>query len=169
MSRSCSLTTGAWIVLLLSVKSASESIQFTGHAQVSYHDLQGHEHILVWGGYHLTEKFLHYDINNQVDGLYHKHLEFNEEIYRLNLSNPSIGWIVVPTSSVRPRGRIFHSMSMSSDGDSFVIFGGTQCFREDSFLFGYSLKDVWRFNITNSAWTNIIPQDNFPDPFNQCS
>eukprot|EP00466_Bigelowiella_natans_P019043 jgi/Bigna1/59542/fgenesh1_kg.5_\ len=87
------------------------------------------------------------------------------------MSNPTIGWIVVPTttSSVRPRGRIFHSMSMSPDGDSFVVFGGTQCFREDSFLFGYSLKDVWRFNITSSAWTNIIPQDNFPDPFNQCN
>uniref|UniRef100_A0A7S3Z184 Uncharacterized protein n=2 Tax=Lotharella globosa TaxID=91324 RepID=A0A7S3Z184_9EUKA len=144
------------------------AIKFTGHAQVTYVDDHGHDNVLVWGGYDIIEKFLHYDINNQVDGLYHRHLDFNQDVYRLNVSNPSGGWKKLSVESgARPDGRILHSMSMSSDGASFTIFGGTQCFREDKMLFGYALEDVWRFNIVNQTWTNLVAGSS-PDPFKNC-
>mmetsp|Transcript_8895 Transcript_8895/g.13281 ORF Transcript_8895/g.13281 Transcript_8895/m.13281 type:complete len:167 (-) Transcript_8895:88-588(-) len=157
----------AWLFMAVSVSSAS--IQFIGHSQVAYTDSYGHENLLIWGGYDIIDRFLHYDINEQVDGLYTKHLEFNCEVYRLNLSNPSIGWEQLNVvSGEKPAGRILHTMTLSPDQSAFTIFGGTQCFREESLLFGYALKGVWRFNISTQTWGNLIPEGALPDSFDEC-
>mmetsp|Transcript_11923 Transcript_11923/g.18950 ORF Transcript_11923/g.18950 Transcript_11923/m.18950 type:complete len:165 (-) Transcript_11923:200-694(-) len=159
-------------ILGITVLGTAAALQFTGHAQATYQDDYGHENIVVFGGYDIIDKFLHYDINDQVDGLYTKHLEFNNEVYRLNLSRPFDSWQkieVMKGTDGRPSGRVLHSMSMSADQKSFIIFGGTQCFRKANLLFGYALQDVWRFYITNQTWVNVVPQGKHPDSFDSCN
>mmetsp|Transcript_24398 Transcript_24398/g.43289 ORF Transcript_24398/g.43289 Transcript_24398/m.43289 type:complete len:210 (+) Transcript_24398:50-679(+) len=158
------------LALLLAPGSAIQKIQFTGHTQATYADSLGHDIVLVWGGYDIVNKFLHYDINEQVDGLYNEYLTFNQEVYSLNLSNPSVGWTQIQiTSGNKPPGRILHSMSMTTDNTAFTIFGGTQCFRTSEMLFGYALQDVWKFSILNNTWENVVSQGEYPDPFQQCA
>ncbi len=145
-------------------------IQFTGHSQVTYTDDYGHDNLLVWGGYNVEDRVLHVDINDEVDGIYTEYLEFNSEVYRLNLSDPSAGWeqLAVQSGDSRPPGRVMHTMSLNPNNQEFTIFGGTQCFRFDKMLFGYSLKDVWTFRIDNASWTEVVAQGSYPDPKKAC-
>lgn len=139
------------------VVNVSSAPSLMGHQQITYQK-SGSERIVVWGGYMLQEHFVHKDVNNRPDRLHLDRITYNNEVYEFDTA--SLSWVLHDSNStLKPRGRVLHSMSVSSDGKSFLLHGGTDCFKDEfthpSMLYTEALKDVWRFNLESDQWTQL--------------
>jgi hypothetical protein len=118
--------------------------------------VNGSDTLVVIGGYQLIDRYIHRDINDEPDRIFLDRVEFNNQVYLFDIASASWSRVAFTTdASERPIGRILHSLSVSADGESIVLFGGSHCFRDfsDFLLAGEALGDIWKLHLSNLTWT----------------